>query len=264
MFEVRMSNQTMKWRIMLLISILTSISALSPAPAEGLLYYSRTDGAVVAVDVTTGEEVCVIASTHFMGANPGAAREIAFDPATDLMWYSSTDNLIYSLNVRTLEPGPTITGIPGLAVGAARHLFIDYARGRLLVPLTDGSVQMYSLADQKPVGSIPTGLFTGGNVQVYRHFASDVRSGMLWYAATDGSFHEMDPDRMVHTGRVIPFSVRRGANPGAYCHFVVDPKRCSMRLPTAAWRRSTWTLFGLGVSACPVQFLTWLTLERDG
>ena len=67
----------------------------------GTLYYSRTDGAVAAINVETGDEVAVLSSALFTGANPGAGRGIAFDPVTRLMWYSATDGQLHSVNVDT-------------------------------------------------------------------------------------------------------------------------------------------------------------------
>ena len=58
-----------------------------------------------------------------------------------------------------------------------------------------------------------------------RHLASDIRSGNIWYAATDGSFREFDPDTATVTGREISFGEQVGADPGAFRHFVVDPDR---------------------------------------
>lgn len=208
-----------------LAAITLFIATALSASAQGILYYAHTDGSVRAFAMGTGVEVKMISSSEFMGANPGAAREIAFDMETRLLWYTSTDNQIYSIDVDTLADGPGITGIPGLAVGAGRHLYIDYTRRKLIVPLADGSVMLYSLSDQQPAGSIPIGFFTDGNVAHLRHFASDARNGNLWYAATDGSFREMNPATLTHTGRTISFAQQTGANPGAYRHFVVDHVR---------------------------------------
>ena len=52
-----------------------------------------------------------------------------------------------------------------------------------------------------------------------------IRDGNIWYAATDGSFREMDPDTVTHTGREISFGEQVGADPGAFRHFVIDPDR---------------------------------------
>ncbi len=191
----------------------------------GTLYYSRTDGAVAALDVTTQEEVAVILSSAFIGGVPGAGREIAFDPVTRLMWYSATDGLLHSVNVDTLVAGPEILEIPGANEGVGRHVYIDYSRRRILTPITDGSIQMYDLADQSDAGSIPATFFTDGNVGGLRHLASDIRDGNIWYAATDGSFREMDPDTVTNTGREISFGEQVGADPGAFRHFVIDPDR---------------------------------------
>ncbi len=189
------------------------------------LYYSRTDGAVGAVDVDSGTETVAVPSNAFAGAIVGAGREIAFDPETQLLWYSATDNLIHSVNVSSLAAGPMISGVPGAAIGADRHLFIDYVRRALLVPITDGSVEIYSLSTRQSVGSIPAALFLDGNIGAFRHFASDPVSGNLWYAATDGSFREIDPDTSSLTGQQIPFSEQTGANPGGFRHLVIDAAR---------------------------------------
>lgn len=216
-----------------IISGCMSMTGTGDAPGDmpggstpgGILYYARTDGAVAAIDVTTSDEVSVLSATAFAGANPGFGRGIAFDPVTRLMWYSATDGQIHSVNIDTEVAGPTIGSIPGAITGAGRHLFIDYAGRRLLTPITDGTVQMYDLADQQDAGSLPSALFAGGNVGGFRHFASDIRSGNLWYAVTDGSFQEIDLDTETATGRTISFGEQVGADPGAFRHFVIDPER---------------------------------------
>lgn len=191
----------------------------------GILYYARTDGAVAGIDVVTSNEVSVLSATVFAGANPGFGRGVAFDPITRLMWYSATDGQIHSVNIDTLVAGPTIANIPGATIGADRHVFIDYAGRRLLTPITDGTVQMYDLANQQDAGSLPSSLFAGGNVGGFRHFASDIRSGNIWYAVTDGSFQEIDLGAAAATGRTISFGEQVGADPGAFRHFVVDSVR---------------------------------------
>ncbi len=224
-----MKNFALKSNLSHWVFLSCSLLALSFLPsrtlAQGVLYYARTDGSVPAIDVVTGTEVAVISSSEFIGANPGGAREIAFDPETRLLWYSATDNQIYSVHVDTLDNGPSITSIPGAIIGSARHLFIDYTNRKLIVPITDGSVIFYNLSDQQQSGSIPSNFFTDGNVGAFRHFASDARTGNLWYAATDGSFREMNPVTSTHTGRVISFSEQTGANPGGGRHFVIDTVR---------------------------------------
>ena len=196
------------------------------ARAQGILYWPRADGSVWGVDVGTTNVVKQISSAAFIqGANPGAGRNIAFDPVTRLMWYSSTDGLIYSVHVDSAIAGPSITSIPGANPGAGRHLFIDYKRRNLWTSQPDNSVLIYNLATQVAVGSIPGGFFIDGAVGGFRHFASDQRSGLVWYAATDGSFIEMNPDTTNRTGRVISFAQQTGANPGAFRHLVVDPLR---------------------------------------
>jgi hypothetical protein len=209
------------------VACVTTAIAIPPGGDESsaTMYYSRTDGAVGAVDIDTETEAVAVPSNAFAGAIVGAAREIAFDPETRLLWYSATDNIIHSVNVDTLVAGGTISGVPGAAIGAERHLFIDYARRALLVPITDGSVEIYSLSTRQSVGSIPAALFLDGNVGAFRHFASDPTTGNLWYAATDGSFREIDPDTSSLTGRQVPFSEQTGGNPGAFRHFVVDTGR---------------------------------------
>ena len=174
------------------------------ASVTGTLYYPRDDGFVAGIDADTGAEISTIAGTAFAGANVGSGREVAFDPLTRLMWYSAVDGLIYSVNADTEVAGPSITSIPGGNVGSSRHLFIDYSRRTLLTPLTDGSIQMYSLLDQQASGTIPAGFFTDGNIGAFRHLASDQRTGYIWYAATDGSFREMDPDTLSDTGKNHP------------------------------------------------------------
>ncbi len=208
------------------VAIADALLAMSASGrAQGVLYYSRADSSVAAIDARTRAEVKVINSATFTGANPGAARNVAFDPETRLLWYSATDGNLHSLHVDTLAAGPSISNVEGVNIGASRHVFIDYARRKIITPLTDSTVKFYNLSDLQPSGSIPSGFFTDGAVGGFRHLASDIRSGTLWYAATDGSFREMNPDTTNHTGRTIPFSVQTGANPGAARHFVVDPVR---------------------------------------
>jgi len=198
----------------------------NPAGAQGILYFPRADGSVWGVDVGTTNNVKQLSAAAFaQGANTGAGRNIAFDPVTRLMWYSATDGFIYTVHVDTLVAGPSITVIPGANPGGNRHIFIDYKRRNLWTSQPDGSVAIYSLATQASVGTIPIGFFIDGNVGSLRHFASDQRSGLVWYAATDGRFLEMDPDTITRTGRAIPFTQQTGANPGAGRHFVVDPLR---------------------------------------
>jgi hypothetical protein len=194
--------------------------------AQGVLYFPRADGSVWGVDVGTTNNIKQLSATAFaQGANPGAGRNVAFDPVTRLLWYSATDGFIYSFHVDTLVAGPSITAIPGANPGAGRHIFIDYQRRNLWTSQPDGSVAIFSLATQASVGSVPIGFFLDGNVGGFRHFASDQRSGMVWYAATDGSFIEMNPDTITRTGRTISFAQQTGGNPGAGRHFVVDPLR---------------------------------------
>lgn len=204
---------------------LTALLAPS-AFAQGILFYPRADGSAAGVDVGTATIVKTISAAAFaQGANPGAARNVAFDPVTRLMWYSATDGQIYSVNIDTLTAGPSVTGIPGANPGGERHLFIDYKRRNIWTSQTDGSIALFSLATQQSAGTVPPNFFVDGNVGGFRHFASDQRSGLIWYAATDGSFVEMDPDTVTRTGRTISFAQQIGANPGAFRHFVVDPLR---------------------------------------
>lgn len=208
---------------MLLVALL---QAPTFTAAQGILYFPRADGSVWGVDIGTTNIVKQLnASAFAQGANTGAGRNIAFDPLTRLMWYSATDGFIYSVQVDSLIAGPSITTIPGANPGGSRHIFIDYKRRNLWTSQLDGSVAIFSLATQAGVGSIPIAFFTDGNVGGLRHFASDQRSGLVWYAATDGRFIEMDPETVTRTGRAIPFSEQTGANPGAGRHFVVDPLR---------------------------------------
>lgn len=224
---------------------------------QGVLYFPKADGSVGGVDLGTTNQVNSLSAAAFVqGANPGAGRTIAFDPVTRLMWYSATDGFIYSVHVDTLSAGPSITSIPGANPGANRHVFLDYKRRNLWTSQLDGSVAIYSLATQASVGSIPIGFFTDGNVGGFRHFASDERSGMVWYAATDGSFREMDPDTVTHTGRLISFGEQTGANPGAFRHFVVDPLRdlllyCVTDGSIAAVNLTTLTAAPFTISSAP-------------
>lgn len=211
---------------LLLVALFGLLFQRYPASAQGILYFPRADGSVWGLDVGTTNNVKQLNAAAFaQGANPGAGRNIAFDPVTRLMWYSATDGLIYSVHMDSLVAGPSITSIPGASPGSGRHIFIDYKRRNLWTSQLDGSVAIFSLFTQVSVGTISIGFFIDGNVGSLRHFASDQRSGLVWYATTDGRFLEMDPDTVTRTGRAIPFTQQTGANPGAGRHFVVDPLR---------------------------------------
>ncbi len=212
----------MKLRL-LLFSLLSFLPC--SVQAQGIVFYPVSDGSVVGLDVGAGASAISLGSGNFNGAVVGSARILAYDPVTRLMWYSSTDGQIYSFNIDTLATGPGISGIAGANPGAERHMFIDYLRRNLWVSITDGSIAIYSLSNQQSVGTIPSNFFTDGNVGGLRHFASDQRTGVMWYAATDGTFVEMNPDTVTRTGRTISFGQQTGSNPGAYRHFVVDPLR---------------------------------------
>src|SRR5687767_3444457 len=82
--------------------------ALQPphVSAQGILFYPRTDGSVVGVDVARSNVVKTVSAGAFVGATPGAGRNVAFDPVTRLLWYSATDGQIHSANVDTLQAGP--------------------------------------------------------------------------------------------------------------------------------------------------------------
>ena len=201
------------------------VTGADAAALGGTLYYPRDDGFVAGVNADTGAEVATITDTAFVAPNVGSGREIAFDPVTRLMWYSASDGLIYSVNADTEVAGPSITSIPGGNVGANRHVFIDHSRRKLMTPLTDGSIQMYGLLDQQASGTIPATVFNDGYSGEFRHLASDERTGNVWYAATDGSFRELDPETASTTGKTILFSVQTGNNPGAFRHMVVDVGR---------------------------------------
>jgi hypothetical protein len=189
------------------------------------MYYSREDGGVGAVDLDLGKEVATIPAASFMAGNPGEDRVIAVNQDRTRLWYTGTDGQIYSLNLSDATPGPKIAPIPDAPVTPERHLFIDYAHDDLLIPFTDGSVHLYAATDLQPVKTIPASFFTDGNVGGLRHFASDIRTRTLWYAAMDGSFVEMDPETVIKTGRVIPFRGQKGGNPGPYRHFAIVPTR---------------------------------------
>lgn len=207
----------------ILCALFTGLMFSTDALADGTLYYSATDGSVRGLNMVTGtEEKCF---TVFNGANPGAGRNIAYDPVTKLLWYTSTDGIAYSFNVDSLAAGPSLTVTHGADPGSGRHVFIDYKNRTLLIPITDGSVNMYNLSNQALAGTISSAFFLGANVAYFRHMASDPVRGTVWYAHTDGSFIEMNANTSTHTGRTISFAQQVGANPGAYRHFIVDPYR---------------------------------------
>lgn len=210
-----------------ILCLLTSSLFLGAGAAQDNMYYAVTDGTVRALNVDTGAPTATLAANNFAGGIVGAGREIAFDPETRLLWYSATDNTVRSFNVDTLAVGPTIpsNALPGAAIGAARHVYIDYVGRRLLVTMTNGDIPMYNLSDQSPAGTIPSAAFNNAAVTP-RHLAADPRSGTMWFAATDGSFRELDMTLMQLTGRTIPFGgLQVGGNPGAFRHMVVDAAR---------------------------------------
>ena len=161
----------------------------------------------------------------FTGGNPGAAREIAFDPARRLMWYSATDGQIYSVNVDTLAAGPNIRTIPDASPGAGRHMVVDFLRNRIVTPLTNGSAMRFRAANQQRAVTFRSNVFPGANPGAFRHLGFDPRSGNFWHAVTDGSITEHNGQTGKVTGRKIRQSQLRGANPGAFRHVVVDPLR---------------------------------------
>lgn len=252
---------------------------LSHAGAQGILFYSSSNGTVPGVNVVTGDIDVTVPANAFVGANVGIARETAFDPVTGLLWYSATDGAIYSHNVNTSSAGPSIPAakITGAIIGASRHLFIDYARRRLMVPTTDGSIQYFDLNTQASVGSLPQTFFTDGNVGAFRHLASDPARRTVWYAATDSSFREFNPDTATHTGRQISTSEQTGAFPGAARHMVVDPQRglmlyavtdgsiasINLRTLTAASFNLPSTVFRLGGNTGAGRIITYNLLPVD-
>ena len=199
------------------------------APAKcgnpgGVLYYANTDGSAVALDMQ-GNELATIQAPAFKGGNPGAAREIALDPATRLMWYSRSDGPIDSVNIDTLAAGPQIRSIPDASVGAGRHVFIDYLRNRIVSPLTNGSVARFRMSNQKRAGTYRSPVFQGANPGAFRHMTFDPRMGHFWHAVTDGTIAEHQGQTGKATGRKIRQPQLRGANPGAFRHLAVDPLR---------------------------------------
>ena len=209
------------------LCLLTSILFPGAGTTQDNMYYAVTDGTVRALNIDTGAPTASLAASNFAGAIVGSGREIAFDPETRLLWYSATDNTVRSFNVDTLAVGPTIpsSALPGAAIGADRHLYIDYVGRRLLVTTTSGDIPMYNLSDQSTAGTIPNAAFNNA-VIASRHLAADPRTGTMWFAATDGSFRELDRTLMQLTGRTIPFGgLQVGGNPGAFRHMVVDAAR---------------------------------------
>lgn len=209
--------------------LLTTAAPASAAPAKcgnpgGILYYANTDGSAVALDMQ-GNEVATILAPSFTGGNPGAAREIAFDPDTRLMWYSATDGQLYSVNVDTLAAGPSIRNVPDASPGAGRHVFIDYLRNRVVTPLTNGSALRFRAGNQRQAGTYRSTVFPGANAGAFRHLTYDPRSGNYWYSVTDGSITEHNGATGKATGRKIRQPQLRGANPGAFRHLAVDPVR---------------------------------------
>lgn len=213
-------------KVVSLLLLLLPVAIDGVVRGQGVMLYSKADNSVSGIDVVTGTVAVTVPSNLFFGGAVGAARETAYDPVTNLLWYTATDLGIHSVNVSTLAAGPTIPNseIPGAGLGD-RHIYIDYARRQLLTPTSSGDTVFYDLTTQDQVWTLPATFFTDGNVGGYRHYASDAVRRTLWYAATDSTFREMNPDTQAHTGRVISTSEQVGAFPGAYRHMVVDPQR---------------------------------------
>lgn len=199
---------------------------LPRARAQGILFYPRNDGSVTGVDVATSNLVKTIPPGSFIGPG-GAQRNIALDPIARLLWYAAIDGKLYSLNVDTLATGPSLTNLPGTNPGAARLLFHDYARRTIWVPVDDGSVAIFQPPIQTPIATIPANVFSNDGVGALRHFASDERDGMMWYAGTNGAFFQLDPNTTNFTGRAVRFQAgaQVGDKPGANRCFVIDPLR---------------------------------------
>lgn len=202
--------------------------------AQDSIYYAVPDGSVQALDIATGQNTTLLPSNAFAGGVVGAARQLAFDAVSRLMYYSSPDGAIRSVNVDNRRAGPTLpsNAIPVGSAGADRPVCIDDVGRRLLVPLGDGSVQMYDLANLQPVGRIPRSAFQNSSPAVFRLLASDPRRGTIWFAHSDGSFREIDPDTGAATGRLLPLSVQVGATTVVLRHFTIDAGRDLLLYPT--------------------------------
>lgn len=216
-------------RCLALLAALGTCLLLAPlsASAQGILLYPRNDGSVAGVDVATSNIVTVIPAGAFLGANAGAQRNLAIDPIARLLWYAASDGNLYSFHLETLAAGPSLTNLPGANPSAERRLYCDLARGRIWVPIDDGSVAIFQPPAQTPVATIPASVFSNDGVGALRSFASDERDGTMWYAGTNSAFFQFDPATTNFTGRTIPFTAgaQTGTKPGANRDFVIDPLR---------------------------------------
>jgi DNA-binding beta-propeller fold protein YncE len=124
--------------------------------AKPIIYYASTTSNVETVNALTGGAGQTFASNLFLGASPGAARNIQVDSNDRLLWYADSSGNIRSLRLVTRTAGPTLPSgvLRGVNLGVDRHFSIDPAKNLLYYSATDNSVQVLSLVTLKEVGLI--------------------------------------------------------------------------------------------------------------
>lgn len=210
------------------LPLLACVVALSfgtlVAQAAPFIYYASTSSSVESVDAVTGDAGPIFASNLFLGAQPGAARNIQIDNDDRLLWYFDTSGNLRSVRMTDRTAGPTITAgvFRGANEGADRHFSIDPVRNLVYFSATDGTVQIVSTDSGTETGLIPSGRFNGGIVGGFRHTAIDPVNNIMYYASTDNAIYSFYLDNF-KDGPKVPSSSVRGAAAGAFRHFVYNP-----------------------------------------
>lgn len=205
------------------------------AHAKSLIYYSSTTSTVESVNPADGTAGPTIASNLFLGASPGAARNIQIDSNNHLLWYANSSGSIDSINLLTKAAGPKLSGggFLGANSGADRHFCIDPARNLLYYSATDNSVQIISLNSKAQVGVIASSRFKGAAVGGFRHTTVDYVNNIMYYASTDNSIRSFSLFTFKEMG-VIPSNKVKGAAAGAYRHIIYDPNTRLLYYKTAS------------------------------
>ncbi|MHC4109145.1 MAG: SCO family protein, partial [Planctomycetota bacterium] len=230
------------------------------ARGDGAFYLAFDDGAVAEVDSVTGEVRRMLLRPWSEAPSPdptardGAlgAREVAFDPVTRLLWYADTHEFIRSIHVDSGEPGPELTqfsdaALPGCGVAnAARHVSIDLARRRLIVPVLTGAVLFYDLETAKLVDAIGPAFF-GSDLVLggFRHFSADPATDSIWYATSRGDLVEMSTASRQRTGRIIRIEEQEDGARNAYREMVIEPTRRVLIYQTRTGRLASFDLLTL-------------------
>ena len=224
---------------------------------EGVFYLALGDGSVVEVEPVSGQARRTLLPpwSEVPSPDPSArdgvlgAREVAFDPETRTLWYADTHEVIRSIRIDTGEPGPEIAhfsdaALPGCGVAnAARHVSIDLANRRLIVPTLVGAVLLYDLETAELSDAIApaffgTDLVLGG----FRHFAADPTTDRVWYATASGDLVEMSMTTQRRTGRVIPVAQQERGAANAYRQMVIEPTSRTLIYQTEDGRLASFDL----------------------